>query len=247
MSLSYEDDFKTFLENLEEFNQTAKSNGIKLIDYITKNIAYDLNTVLEVENIDQVSLYGFSFGTWLALQTAKDYPKKVKKLIFDGTVLFNNSPILAGVGVLKKLNDLSKKYENKYNEDFKKRVENIFNSSLDKAAIATIINMTLPLLAYKDEGVEKAKKILDTIGSDTYQVETKSKKHYDHSFEREDEYFLDEKRIFPWANAMSVMAEQYYMAASSGFQIEVLDFIHKHLKLQEIIQPTFRSVLKNWK
>ncbi len=110
--------FKSCMVSLEKDN-------IKLSDYTSANIAYDLDKILEKEKIPKVILAGYSYGTRLASTIARDYPNKVSAMILDGFFTIEANGISqAKESILDKLSDLSIRYDKEYpNAKLKDKLE----------------------------------------------------------------------------------------------------------------------------
>ncbi len=198
---------------LAKSHETAKEIGIKLSDYDAKNIAYDLNEILKAEKIDKINIYGFSFGTTVASYFIQDYPQKVNKVILDGVAPKDAMFFVSGEGVLNKLRILSEKYDSKYEDDFRIRLEKIFDHSLDDETIEHIVYTQLPFLAYKNRAEDKAREILDSIDSNTYKMpeveEEYSEEEMEDFREKYEKYVFDENRIISFLTLFGVEAESY--------------------------------------
>jgi pimeloyl-ACP methyl ester carboxylesterase len=59
-------------------------NDITIAAYTSAESAADVEDILDALDIDQVNLYGISYGTRLALTVVRDYPKRVRSMIIDG-------------------------------------------------------------------------------------------------------------------------------------------------------------------
>ena len=98
---------------VEVINQCVKdlNSTIKLSDYTSKNIAYDIDKLLTQENIQKANLLGVSYGTRVAVTVARDFPDRVNRLILDGFFPIEaNGLSQAKEAILDKLNTIKIKY-----------------------------------------------------------------------------------------------------------------------------------------
>ncbi len=60
--------------------------GIALRAYNSASDAHDLQDLLVVLGIDKANVYGFSYGSRLALTFARDFPQRIRALMLDGVL-----------------------------------------------------------------------------------------------------------------------------------------------------------------
>ena len=60
--------------------------GINLSGYTTYNDANDVHDLIAALHLQQVSLYGVSYGTRLALEIMRSFPQGIKSVVLDSTV-----------------------------------------------------------------------------------------------------------------------------------------------------------------
>ena len=132
-------------ENFKQCVASLDKKNIKLSDYTSANIAYDLNKILEKEKIDKIILAGYSYGTRVASTMARDYPNKVSAMILDGFFTIESNGISqAKEAILEKLSDLSIRYDKEYpNAKLRDKLEELFKEpsscSLDKLKLIASI------------------------------------------------------------------------------------------------------------
>jgi len=62
------------------------NDGIALRAYDSASDAHDLHDLLVALEIDQANVYGYSYGTRLALTLARDFPQRIRALMLDGVL-----------------------------------------------------------------------------------------------------------------------------------------------------------------
>ncbi|MCB4747348.1 MAG: alpha/beta hydrolase [Sulfurovum sp.] len=115
----------------EDINNCVKNlnKDIHVKDYTSKNIAIDIDKVLEKENIKKANLLGVSYGTRLALTIARDFPSRVKSLTLDGLFPIEvNGLSQAREAILDKLKTMEDKYSRDYpRENFATKLDAVID------------------------------------------------------------------------------------------------------------------------
>ncbi len=100
---------KTSADWLEDCYARLNREGVGLHAYNGVNIANDIHDLLVALQIDTANVYGFSYGSRLALLMARDFPMRVRSLILDGVLPLHvdrfNQHALNGYQALERLFD----------------------------------------------------------------------------------------------------------------------------------------------
>jgi pimeloyl-ACP methyl ester carboxylesterase len=71
---------------LTQCHDRLVKSGIKLSAYTTYSDAADIQDLIEALKLQQVDLYGVSYGTRLALEVMRAFPQHIRSVILDSTV-----------------------------------------------------------------------------------------------------------------------------------------------------------------
>ncbi|MGX5687215.1 alpha/beta fold hydrolase [Chryseobacterium cucumeris] len=66
--------------------ETLENNGIDITQYNSNSIAKDLNALKTALNLKKWSVYGISYGTYMAQIYANNYPEDIQSLILDSPI-----------------------------------------------------------------------------------------------------------------------------------------------------------------
>ncbi|MCB4773423.1 MAG: alpha/beta hydrolase, partial [Sulfurovum sp.] len=135
------------------------NKDIHVKDYTSKNIAIDIDKVLEKENIKKANLLGVSYGTRLALTIARDFPSRVKSLTLDGLFPIEvNGLSQAREAILDKLKTMEDKYSRDYpRENFATKLDAVIDKikSVKGNDSTAAFLKALTFHAYEDNVSEK--------------------------------------------------------------------------------------------
>lgn len=81
--LPYADQDEGYLRALRDCYAALVEQGVNLSAYNVLNSAADINDLRIALGYDQVNLYGFSYGSLLAMLVMRDYPDGVRSVILD--------------------------------------------------------------------------------------------------------------------------------------------------------------------
>ncbi len=125
--------------------------NVKLSDITTSLIAYDINQILKKEKIKKAILFGGSYGTRVASTIAREYPKRVSKMVLDGFFPIEvNGISQAKESLLSKLSIIRAKYNKKYKKDnFETRLIKYLENIKPKERLNRIIKISL--MAYDSD------------------------------------------------------------------------------------------------
>jgi len=81
--LLYTEQAERYLADLQACYTALVDKGINLSAYNVLNSAADINDLRIALGYDQINLYGFSYGSLLAMLVMRDYPTSVRSVILD--------------------------------------------------------------------------------------------------------------------------------------------------------------------
>jgi len=232
--------------NMDACIKSLTKNKIKTSDFTTANIVYDLNKILEKENIKKVILIGFSYGTRVATTMARDYPNKVSSMVLDGFFSIEANGISqANEAILEKLDDISKKYNKDYpSENFKDKINNLYNQIDTNTYKILLINL-VPKIAYKKNISLTFQKIFDNPKQEIgYLVN-----QYSHQYRNTRK--IDNEHIFRKNSSLMalsiIMYEEYYFIDKQpshifGFKSNVLNALKDFKGGSPIQISTFKKL-----
>lgn len=84
--LSYRQQVAAEEGRLEDCYTSLQDQGINLSAYNLQESAADINDLRLALGLEQINLYGYSYGTLLAMVVARDYPEGIRSVILDSVL-----------------------------------------------------------------------------------------------------------------------------------------------------------------